>query len=230
MLVTEKVCPQCQELLPAARFSRNQSKSDCLQSLCKICRAENRKKIADAKPKDRQRKLMSTAVENTNPAKFAEAYDMLTDPLCKSHAQIARETGLSVALVREVAQRADTRYANLTADLRDVKGEKLIKLYENAAVNVLESVSVENIRNANLKDKFISAGIATSRALEIRNKGAIPIVYTDATRATVAEVTRGILVELKRRGMTYDICPETGEVEVTEGDFVEPEEGDDDND
>lgn len=39
--ITEKWCPGCKRRLPAARFSRNRSRYDGLQSQCRACQAIN---------------------------------------------------------------------------------------------------------------------------------------------------------------------------------------------
>jgi len=218
-----KWCPRCRQMLDLNAFTKNRSKPRGVADYCGSCMKTYR-----AEKKDRtfkQRKLRKDATENTHPEKFKEAFTLLTDPLRGSFDKIAETVNLPVSTVKQISTRVDTRYLGLSSQLKDIQAKELIKRLEGTAVEIIDRITEEDIARASLRDKSISAAVFIDKAIQVRNKGALVVEYSEVEKESLRSLLPRIVTEMKRRGMTYELNTTTGQYEV-----VGNEPNDDDED
>lgn len=157
-----------------------------------------------APPPKKPRTVKAQAVERRNPEAAADVILDATSPLEKRFARIAEDAGLPRQVTRNLIERLRSRYLPVSSMLQEVQNHDLDLLWGTTAKTILESITLEDISNASLRDKGILAGIATDKLLILRGQPN-QIIQTQDERGTVRELIAAFIKEADRRGEVIEV-------------------------
>ncbi len=158
-------------------------------------------------------------VEVQEPEKAADFIDGMMTPMGRTIMEIAKESGLPYSTAKQFVKRLNTRYLPFKQTLQHVAEERLTLLLENVSEEILSSISLVDIHTAPLRDKAVAIGIFIEKMRLLKNQSTQNISIE--ARANIMEnIAPMIYSELRRRGMSEVIDPESGVVSL-----IEPESG-----
>lgn len=146
-------------------------------------------------------------LEARDPDAAAEIIAGVTQmhPMLRPVAQAAEQLGLSPDLVKGLLRRVRTDYLPLHDALEMISSDSLEKLFGNSAEMILRSITFEDIENAGLRDKMVSAGIALDKRNLLRGLPTERISIED--REALSRLLPIIEREARRREVEIDVTP-----------------------
>jgi hypothetical protein len=146
------------------------------------------------------------ALDKNRPDDWANLADKLTDPLARSVAESARETGVCAEAARALAKKLESGpLAQVAQDITEVKSERLRNLAAFQAERILGAITDEDIQNAKLRDKAVSAAVIVDKYLLLSNRPT-EIVRIEDHRG-LADLMKAMLEVAEHRGMEIEINP-----------------------
>jgi hypothetical protein len=122
----------------------------------------------------------------------------LSDPMQATIKQIAEQEGVSPAVAHKLLKVLREKKLVLARTLGEVTKTETRQMYEYVAHTVLSSITQADIDKAGLKDKMLSAAIATDKALLL--DGQPTEILSIPQMENMDELARLLLKEAKRRG------------------------------
>lgn len=139
------------------------------------------------------------AARTTTPEQQAALLDRSTDPLEKSIAQIGREEGLSADTARAVMARLRVKHPMFARAVGEVRKSELKDKFLWQADRILEAITDEDIAQARLKDKMLTAAIAVDKSLLL--DGQPTEIISVKELANLDDLSLRLVKELDRRGL-----------------------------
>jgi hypothetical protein len=137
--------------------------------------------------------------EVQNPQGNAEVMVALSDPLRDTIAEIAKECGVSNHVAAHLHQHLAKRFLPLKRALDDVGNDEMAKLFRYRSWEILRSISEEDIENAPLRDKMVSAAIAVDKSLLL--EGQPTQILSIKQLENLDTLAGALLKEASRRGI-----------------------------
>ncbi len=149
-------------------------------------------------------------LEETDREDVAEAIVVASDPGVSNFARAARESGLSPAMSNKIKKRLDRDLLPVKLAVREVKTSQLLGLTADRAHRILDSISQEDIDKAGLRDKAVAAAILLEKRQLLSGEPTHLIGVQD--RRHLGDLTKALMLEAQRRGITIDTSPIDGSV------------------
>ncbi len=148
--------------------------------------------------------------EQTDRADVAEAIVIASDPGVSNFARAARESGLSVNMANKIKKKLDRDLLPVKLAVREVKTSQLLGLTADRAQRILEGITQEDIDKAGLRDKAVAAAIFIEKRQLLSGEPTHLIGVQD--RRHLGDLTKALMIEAQRRGITIDVSPVDGSV------------------
>jgi DNA-binding CsgD family transcriptional regulator len=123
-------------------------------------------------------------------------------PIIEEARKLALEEGIEPQAVRGFVERMNRAGLGVPTHLREVSVPQLIKLMGDRALQLIESVDVNAIADAKLRDKMVAFGILVDKLQLLSGQPTQRLDISD--RRKMDEVVILLLAEAKRRGMKLD--------------------------
>ncbi len=147
-----------------------------------------------------------SALDKTRPDEWAQLFDSLTNPMTKSVAQAARESGVSVEAAKALAKKLETGVmAPVAMQVAAVKTEVLRDAASGWADRILNSITKEDIEDASLYQKVIAFAALVDKTLLLSGRPTEIIQIQDYDN--VVQELRDIMEVVEYREMTIDVSP-----------------------
>ncbi len=149
-------------------------------------------------------------LEETDRDDVAEAIVVASDPGVSNFARAARESGLSPAMANKIKKKLDRELLPVKLAVREVKTSQLLGLTADRAWRILDSISQKDIDDAGLRDKAVAAAILLEKRQLLSGEPTHLIGVQD--RRHLGDLTKALMLEAQRRGITIDTSPIDGSV------------------
>lgn len=149
-------------------------------------------------------------LEQTDRDDVAEAIVVASDPGVSNFARAAREAGLSVGMANKIKKKLDRDLLPVKLAVREVKTSQLLGLTADRAQRILEGITQEDIDKAGLRDKAVAAAIFIEKRQLLSGEPTHLIGVQD--RRHLGDLTKALMLEAQRRGITIDVSPVDGSV------------------
>lgn len=159
--------------------------------------------VAAAKRRERR-------MEQTDSPEVADAIAISTDPLVANFARAARECGLNKDLARRIKERLQKELLPVGMAVKEAKTSVLLNLTADRARRIIESVTQSDIDDASLRDKAVAFGILVEKRQLLSGEPTHLIGIQD--RRHLGDLTKALMLEAQRRGITIDTSPIDGSV------------------
>ncbi len=123
-------------------------------------------------------------------------------PIIEEVRKLALEEGIEPQAVRGLVERMNRAGLGIPTDLREASVPQLIKLMGDRALQLIESVDVNAIADAKLRDKTIAFGILIDKLQLLSGQPTQRLDISD--RRKMDELMIMMFKEAKRRGIKFD--------------------------
>ena len=169
-----------------------------------------RNKLEGKDPKEPRGKYGKawSGVDKTRPDSFGNAVAELTSPDKINVAEIARQANINItgAAVAALQTRVDSGdLAPIGDAIREVKTERLSKLYGHNAERILNSITDADIDDAKLRDKAIAAAVLTDKKLLLDGKPTQRVAIEDTRE--IGELVKRLHEVMSYRGIEIEVNP-----------------------
>lgn len=162
-------------------------------------------------PEARKTRGKRQTLEHVRPEIAAALLDESSHALRPSLVSLGRKYGVPVGVVSGFMDRIDRQYHALIEEVRKPRLEELTNLTGARARTILQSITPEDLEQANLRDKAFAASILVEKHLLLEGRPT-QIVETREEDQALDKVIGWVLEESQRRGITFDLDPMTGAV------------------
>ena len=156
-----------------------------------------------------------------NPGTTAEVIAAAGNPLNQTVAKIAREAGVSEFVAKGIIDAANRTMPAAVDVVKKVTTARLQDLLDHNSQRILEAVStipMDNLRTEGVKDLSVAMSLHLEKRALLRKEPTVRIEIDD--RRHMKELLAAAINEMKRRDMTFDGDPVTGEHEVHDGELT----------
>ena len=123
-------------------------------------------------------------------------------PMIEEVRKLALEEGIEPQAVRGLVERMNRAGLGIPTDLREASAPQLLKLMGDRALQLIESVDINAIADAKLRDKMIAFGILVDKLQLLRGEPTQRLDISDRRR--MDELMVMMFKEAKRRGIKFD--------------------------
>ena len=123
-------------------------------------------------------------------------------PIIEEVRKLALEEGIEPQAVRGFVERMNRAGLGVPTHLREVSVPQLIKLMGDRALALIESVDINAIADAKLRDKMVAFGILVDKLQLLSGQPTQRLDISD--RRKMDELVIVMIAEAKRRGMKFD--------------------------
>ncbi len=158
-------------------------------------------------------------LEQTDRDDVAEAIVVASDPGITNFNRAARESGLNPNLANKIKKKLDRELLPVKLAVQEVKTSQLLGLTADRAWRILDSISQKDIDDAKLRDKAVAAAILLEKRQLLSGEPTHLIGVQD--RRHLGDLTKALMLEAQRRGITIDTSPIDGSVRCLEENTTE---------
>ena len=145
-----------------------------------------------------RRRLGLAASEEVGIQKVIEA----ASPMIEEARKLALEEGIEPQAVRGLVESMNRAGFGVPTDLREASAPQLLKLMGDRALRLIESVDVNAIKDAKLRDKMVAFGILIDKLQLLSGQPTQRLDISD--RRKMDELMVMLFKEAKRRGIKFD--------------------------